>query len=99
MREVHKRKQVNVRLSDTQYEELEKCCKVLEVSTSDFVRLAISNQIAVAYTQQIMSNLYDMSVELKKKLPNEEVSEEKILEFENEFKKLKIMRGLIKSEE
>ena len=53
-----KGKQVNIRLTDKQYNQLIDCCDMMGISKSDFIRNATMNYINQCYIQEMMSTMY-----------------------------------------
>lgn len=66
-----KRKTVTFKISEYQLKQLQQCCDVMEITQSDFIRQAVTNQIGLVYVQGMMSKLYSIvnafSEEVKQK--------------------------------
>lgn len=80
-----KGKTVTFKMSEYQLEQLQQCCDVMEITQSDFIRQAVTNQIGLVYMQGMMSKMYSavsaFSEEIKQKGLNGEY-EKQIEEME-----------------
>lgn len=70
--------QINIRLGDEMVQSLEKCCELLSVNKSDFVRFAINQAI----NQTMLQGVCTMMYEQMKQLDLKNATVEQIAEFE-----------------
>lgn len=70
--------QINIRLGDEMFRSLEKCCELLSVNKSDFVRFAINQAI----NQTMLQGVCTMMYEQMKQLDLKNATVEQIAEFE-----------------
>lgn len=70
--------QINIRLGDEMFQSLEKCCELLSVNKSDFVRFAINQAI----NQTMLQGVCTMMYEQMKQLDLKNATVEQIAEFE-----------------
>lgn len=75
-----KNNNINVRLGDEMLESLEKCCELLSVNKSDFVRFAINQSINQTMLQGVCMMMYEQmkDLDLKNATP-EQLAEFKVL--------------------
>lgn len=69
---------VNIRLGDEMVQSLEKCCELLSVNKSDFIRFAINQAI----NQTMLQGVCTMMYEQMKQLDLKNATVEQIAEFE-----------------
>lgn len=77
--------QINIRLGDEMVQSLEKCCELLSVNKSDFVRFAINQAINQTMLQGVCTMMYEQMKDFDLK----DLTVEKVAEFQTMLELLK----------